>query len=530
MRSIKYISVLLALILCFCMIPLTVGAANDYNYTAEYDLTSGGKTISAAGTYHITTSASTANRLVVSNVNGNVTLVLDNVSVITTTGATCIEVNSSTVTVVLVGENVLQGCYYNETNSTWGGRGAGIGIDGSSKLTIEGEGSLTAVGGQYQPAIGVRHEGTASTSSYGCTGEIVINSGTIHAKAGFSASGESAAIGGGYCEGAQVTVNGGNITATGVRNGVGIGPGRAAPDGSSVTINGGIIYAESLVNCPGIGGSFGSISNVTINGGVITTKSAQKTLKGVSAIGNTYKGTGTATLKINGGSVYSFRPDGTEDDLMADVEGISRYKLAFPEEVSAPYTVNLNGKALGAFQALNNDGKLTVYASSAEKATAFVNGMIAESDSGTFAANSWKTPSGDLGYIGYQKNANASAEDETYNIRLIGSLKNAQDFSAVGIRVLISGDAEAQLEATFTTIYKSMIETDSKGNTFKAVSAETYQADGLFAVRLNGIPTSGSYTVTVVSFGVTEDSGTEYGVAYVYTLENGVLTQSVPNV
>jgi len=186
------------------------------------------------------------------------------------------------VTVTLSGDNVL----------TSGYGSAGLQKNGEHEttgtLTIQGDGKLKAVGGNYGAGIGSGNQHSASN--------IVINSGTVTATGGDHISnwgnGGGAGIGGG-CDGAgnYITINGGQITATGNGSfcgGAGIGGGghnvKESPNqkpgiGSHITINGGIVTAIGAgynmsghgQGAAGIGGGcLAAGRDITINGGTIT--------------------------------------------------------------------------------------------------------------------------------------------------------------------------------------------------------------------------------------------------------------------
>ncbi len=133
----------------------------------------------------------------------------------------------------------------------------GICLSENNELDIygqsEGTGALEATGGEYESGIGGNNQGSA--------GKIVINGGKVTAKGMKSAAG----IGGGcqgnsignYGNGGIVIINGGQVTAKAQDYGAGIGGGgnfgnhpEAIPgDGGTVIINGGQVTA--------IGGSYG---------------------------------------------------------------------------------------------------------------------------------------------------------------------------------------------------------------------------------------------------------------------------------
>ncbi len=100
---------------------------------------------------------------------------------------------------------------------------------GSSKLTIDGTGTLEIEGGHSWPGIG---------SNGNCN--LVIDGGTIRAYGGRYAAG----IGGSWgCPGGTVVVNGGSVFAMGGEVSSGIGGGYQSTEGVTFTINGGTVTA-----------------------------------------------------------------------------------------------------------------------------------------------------------------------------------------------------------------------------------------------------------------------------------------------
>lgn len=99
---------------------------------------------------------------------------------------------------------------------------------------------------------------------------ITVNGGTITAVGGKGAAG----IGGGYRGTGTVTINGGTVNATGGKSGAGIGGG-ASLGHAYITINGGTVNATGGANASGIGSgetSIGSRGYVTINSGKVTAR------------------------------------------------------------------------------------------------------------------------------------------------------------------------------------------------------------------------------------------------------------------
>lgn len=115
----------------------------------------------------------------------------------------------------------------------------------------------------------------------------------------------NAGIGGEYLKSAgTITINGGNVTATGGYGGAGIGGGSSG-GGGSIIINGGTVMATGFYSGAGIGGgTFGSGGTITINGGTVTAISNMKsgTAAGIGGGGNNGSG---GTITINGGTVVA---------------------------------------------------------------------------------------------------------------------------------------------------------------------------------------------------------------------------------
>lgn len=159
-------------------------------------------------------------------------------------------------------------------------------------LTIDGDGSLSILGINSSDAneYGWCNAGIGSEQGTSC-GNITINSGEIHTKAGRGGAG----IGGtdSYPCG-DITISGGRITSQGGFWGAGIGGGCSAGDCNNIIISGGIINALGGGQAAGIGcGSDCSYSSITISGGTITATGAYDSSDNYGAAG------------IGGGNAYS---------------------------------------------------------------------------------------------------------------------------------------------------------------------------------------------------------------------------------
>ena len=126
-------------------------------------------------------------------------------------------------------------------------------------------------------------------------------------------NGCAAGIGGKQAAGGTITINGGNIEATGGR-GAGIGGGGMdwPCTGGTIVINGGIVEAQGGLESAGIGGSAASSGNITINGGTVTARSFVL----VNSVGGAGIGAGEGThdpsgeITITGGTVTAYGTDG----------------------------------------------------------------------------------------------------------------------------------------------------------------------------------------------------------------------------
>ena len=150
-------------------------------------------------------------------------------------------------TIILEGDNVVYG----------GSQRPGIHWPGGKTLTIKGDGSLTALGGQGAPGIG-------SGYNLSC-GHLRIEGGSITARgdrniddrggAGLGSTSESSC--------GTITITGGTVTAIGGWRSAGIGAGNYNSSCGDITISGGIVTATGCEKAAGIGGG-SSAPNITI--------------------------------------------------------------------------------------------------------------------------------------------------------------------------------------------------------------------------------------------------------------------------
>ena len=225
------------------------------------------------------------------------------------------------VTLTLAGTNYVNG------NARIDDRLAGIRVPGNGKITIQGDGSLTATGKFRQSDIRKCGAGIGGDAGENC-GIVIINSGTISAAGGEGDSG-AAGIGGGSGllgvngsggSGGAITINGGTVTARGGGNGAGagIGGGGSISDrggaSGTITINGGEITATTTRKGAGIGGggtkngTGGNGEIIIINGGTVkatggSTQGSAGAGAGIGGGGGDGGGGNGGAITINGGTV-----------------------------------------------------------------------------------------------------------------------------------------------------------------------------------------------------------------------------------
>ncbi len=258
MKKRKVINIKRVLCMLFCMTLMISAAGMTMQVRASeavnYDVSAGDVIISTDGDYIITGQTELYTIRIAKDVNANITL--DNVSVITGTGAAPLEIaenSSGNVTITLKGENKLTSNAVSYAALQKNGDGDGVGT-----LTISGSGSLIAIGGGEAAGIG---GGSGSSAS-----NMMITEGTVTAAGGYWAAGIGGGRGG---SGSYITIGGGIVTATGGSLGAGIGGGSVGV-GSNITINGGVVTAEGGTEGAGIGGGNEAAgNNISINGGLV---------------------------------------------------------------------------------------------------------------------------------------------------------------------------------------------------------------------------------------------------------------------
>ena len=225
---------------------------------------------------------------------------------------------------------------------------AGLEKTSTGKLTLKDDnneaGSLTATGGASAAGIGGGFQGKGEN--------ITINGGEVTASGGDNWDDCGAGIGGGNgSDGENITINGGSVTATGGSYAAGIGGGSVgfwggeSGSGKNITINGGTVNATGTDGGAGIGGGEnGNGEDITINGGKVNASGAyggagigggvngigsKVTVSGAAQVtatatgsGPDWSGVGTGATIGNGGSKT---PDGPVDgkEIQADISHLT---------------------------------------------------------------------------------------------------------------------------------------------------------------------------------------------------------------
>ncbi len=275
------LSIILSICLVLGLMPLTVLASNDKHDLAKEDLVLDAESCSNGCKGHIVTGEVNSNlvwkqhNIVVKGGKHTITLEGVNVKTAPATKSAIQIQDGAAVTLKLAGENELHGSLNQ----------AAIWVEAGSSLTIEGNGSLKAVAGDYTGSSGSAGIGGCYgdyVNKYANFGDITINGGNIVAEG----SGGGAGIGGGYfinklqdkqTATGNITINGGSVKAYGgkprladLNAGAGIGTGYNQDYAGTITINGGVVFAEAgNKRCRSIGGT--NIINKPSDNGTFTT-------------------------------------------------------------------------------------------------------------------------------------------------------------------------------------------------------------------------------------------------------------------
>ena len=241
-----------------------------------------------------------------------------------------IQVSGEGNSLTIYGQTISKG---QNLHATGGKRAAGIGGgEGGSGSNITINGGTVMATGTFGAGIG----GGVGVGGDGFN--ITINGGFVKATSKYGA-----AIGGGqFCSGSNITINDGEVTATGEEGGAGIGGGEGG-SGSNITINGCRTVTATSYYGAGIGGGVkGSGSDITIKGGTVTAYSARGS--GIGG-GDSSSGSNNITMPVN----YRIKVnevfihnDGTDlADLLAGKKNVTAYPDKYLNERNTAFaTIN----------------------------------------------------------------------------------------------------------------------------------------------------------------------------------------------
>lgn len=413
---------------------------------------------------------------------------------------------------------------------------AGIGGTGSDvnfgTIILAAKGKISATGDTRAAGIG---GGGSTNNNKSVNGTIHIYRGTVEAIGG----GWAAGIGGGAdsITDCKITIDGGNITAQGGQNNVGIG----GTDGSkTIIINGGDIKAYGSGAGAGIGGSYdASGGRITITGGFVEA--------GSIGGGSAENGGPGGTIIISGGIVTADRIGAGGDNQ----EGSFSTTPQGNAVIFAGSITDQNGKNANAWRGLifeGNDGKIYGESYTVEEAITIpegktltvengktLNGGVNITNNGTIQVNMGGTYSGDQptnNTVIYQIDWDTDGDGEVEKTEYVAygetpsPTKGSKEPTVDTVYTFTGWDHQIAA-VTGTATYKAQFSSSARTYTvtlptgegytiqytggtevaynhdftFTVEIAQGYYETSDFAVQANGTPlnagTDGSYTVKV---------------------------------
>lgn len=352
----RVLSVFLSLCLLLSIIPITAFASETHDISKD-DLVLDDSCKDNCDGHRVT--GTTDSGLIWKQHNitvngGKHTLIIDNLNIIKAPAAKSgISISGNAqVTLVLEGNSEIHGALNHP--AVW--------VEPGSSLTIEGEGSLNAIAGDYTGSSGAAGIGggwgNASNGLSNC-GDVVINSGNVRAEG----SGGGAGIGGGYFTNSNinrpkvtgnVTINGGLVRAIGGKprgldqlGGAGIGSGYNQDYAGIVTVNSGVVIAEGGNDkCQSIGGTEILLSGTKTENGTFTTgKDGKAVIVAAQGIGDqSTKSEWDAVIFTSGADENSVTLSGntvTLNDSDAEISVFGQPLIDYNLEISTDTTLKV---------------------------------------------------------------------------------------------------------------------------------------------------------------------------------------------
>ena len=352
----RVLSVFLSLCLLLSIIPITAFASETHDISKD-DLVLDDSCKDNCDGHRVT--GTTDSGLIWKQHNitvkgGKHTLIIDNLNIIKAPAAKSgISISGNAqVTLVLEGNSEIHGALNHP--AVW--------VEPGSSLTIEGEGSLNAIAGDYTGSSGAAGIGggwgSAANGLSNC-GNIIINSGKVRAEG----SGGGAGIGGGYFTNdpsnrpevtGNVTINGGFVRAIGGKprgldqlGGAGIGSGYNQDYAGTVTVNNGVVVAEGGNDkCQSIGGTEILLSGTKTGNGTFTTgKDGKAVIVATQGIGDqSTKSEWDAVIFTSGADENSVTLSGntvTLNDSDAEISVFGQPLIDYNLEISTDTTLKV---------------------------------------------------------------------------------------------------------------------------------------------------------------------------------------------
>ncbi|GEM_PF-1958600 len=312
---------------------IDLGTLSEGSSGDGYSFSGGLLTITGSGPFIIRSSVSTSNRVLVNapdGVTSDITALDLKISSTTEGNCAFALTDNSKVELTLSGNNEL----------TSGSRRAGLEVPVGTELTVSGTptDSLTVMGGYNAAGIGGGYTITPAQA-----GIITISGSVIDATGGNAdgGTGSGAGIGGGRGgSGGTITIEGGDITATGGYRASGIGGGTGGSSGI-ISIIDGDITAETIDSSysAGIGGGYDrGIDSITIEGGTIVATGHDGAGIGGGRIQTSPSSSDGGTINISGGDITATSMGGA---------GIGGGLLLYTTYVM-PTTINITGGTIDA--------------------------------------------------------------------------------------------------------------------------------------------------------------------------------------
>ncbi|MBR1732112.1 MAG: carbohydrate-binding domain-containing protein, partial [Ruminococcus sp.] len=315
MKTTRLLSVILAALMIISMIPLTASAYSAEQATltfsdsgitettagSGYTISGTTLTINSAGTYRVTGNCSEGAIVVKGSLSG-VTLILDDLTLTSTTTAPIVVKKLSSVLIKLEGTSTItDNETLDETNSDF--EGAAIKVKTGSTLTIFGDGTLNAVGTPKNAIKG------------GVTSALIVDGGTINATAANN----------GIAFDGSVVINAGTFNVTAGNDGIKADPDEGDTDSAgTVTINGGTFdinaQGDGIVGAEKLTITNGDFTIKTLDG--YSSSSFNKdtmSCKGLKASSNNVADgeTSTSSITISDGT---FNLNTADDAIHADCD------------------------------------------------------------------------------------------------------------------------------------------------------------------------------------------------------------------